>query len=226
MLVDSDRKRRVRRRNVKNPSDPQRVIDVQIDPSFVKSIDYLDLNSIFDSNDVIYIVDEKFVLRAFNEAWVDFAKNNGGKSVLVNYPIGTSIISAIPPELEGFYIGVYKKVLKGGQPFHHDCECSSANTFRVLHQTIYPLLDAKGLVISDHFIVECDHTEKPHEFNEKFVNEHGFVVQCSNCRKLRDPLDKNTWLWVPSAVETIPINTSHGICPRCLDHYFYSELEE
>lgn len=210
-------------KEAREPPNPQGHIDVHIDPAFIRSIDYLDLKSISESRDVIYIVDDKLVLRAFNDAWVDFAGNNGGESVLTNYPLGAAITQAFPAELKHFFITAYKKVLKGGQPFHHECECSSAHTFRRLHQSVYSLLDARGLVISNHFVVECDHTEKPREFSGRFADENGLVTQCANCRKLRDPRNPNVWVWVPSAVEKIPDRTSHGICPRCFDYYFYSD---
>jgi hypothetical protein len=42
---------------------------------------------------------------------------------------------------------------------------------------------------------------------------------------LRDPSDSNSWLWVPEALDIVPVGTSHGICPRCYDFY-YPEIDE
>ena len=177
------------------------------------------------SSDVIYIVDAKMVLRAYNHAWINFAKNNDGRIILAKYSIGSRIVDSTSGPLRSFIISAYKKALYENKPFEHNFECSSANQYRLFRQTAYPLIDSKGLVISNHIVEECPHPEQAQAFRQQFINGQGFVTQCANCRRIRDPKNYHSWLWVPSLVENPFPNTSHGICPQCYDHY-YPEIDD
>lgn len=196
-----------------------------IDHLFQKYFDYLDIESIKQSLDVIYIVDEHLVLRAYNDAWIAFAKENNGESVLVKYPIGSTISKAFRGPIKRFIVRAYKESLSENKPFEYDYECPSTNEYRLIHQTAYPLVKSKGLVVSNHTVKECPHNEDEWEFRNQFVNTKGFITQCSNCRKIKDPTKEHVWLWVPSLVEKPFPNTSHGLCQRCYDHY-YPEIDE
>jgi hypothetical protein len=196
-----------------------------IDIFFKRHIDYLDIESIKKSHDVIYIVDEKMILRAYNHAWIKFAKDNHGAMILAYYSTGSNIADAFTGPIKDYLIGAYKKALQENKPFEHDYECPSAAEYRLFHQTAYPIVESRGLVISNHLVKTCSPTETAHEFKERFVNEHGIVVQCSNCRKIRDSKNDDGWLWVPEFIEKPYPKTSHGICPRCLDHY-YPEIDD
>jgi len=196
-----------------------------IDLLFKKHVEYLDIESIKRSQDVIYILDNQMILQAYNPAWTEFAKNNNGEEILVNYSTGARIVDAFSGPLKNFIVGSFEKALHEGKPFEHDYECSSAGVYRLFHQTAYPLVESKGLVISNHLIKECAYPENEHAFREKFVGSTGHVVQCSNCRKIRDPKNEHLWFWVPSLVEKPFPRVSHGICPRCYDHY-YPEIDD
>ena len=69
---------------------------MHIDKSFQKILDQHDIDSIRNSKDTIYILDPDFTLRAYNQAWVDFAHENGGKDLMTHYPLGSSILEAFP----------------------------------------------------------------------------------------------------------------------------------
>lgn len=193
---------------------------MQVDPKFRKKIEYLDQASISESPDVIYIVDDKLVLRAFNDAWVEFALNNAGTSVMQKYPLGTSIQQTFPDTIQEYLTSAFARAMESNIPFELDYECSSANQFRLYHQSAYPIADAAGLVISNHMIKSKPHTQPAHEFSEAFLDDHGLMIQCSNCRKICDPKNRNRWLWVPDVLDKVYPNTSHAICPRCYDFYY------
>lgn len=197
---------------------------MEIDPKFRRTIEYLDLVSIENSRDVIFIVDRQFRLQAFNQAWVDFAVENDGRSVLDQFPLGASILKALPAKLKSFLIAKFNQAVLQNKPFEHDYECSSARQYRVFHQSAYPLVNAAGLVISNHLIKFSSHTETTRGLLEGLIDEDGIIVQCCNCRKVRDPDNQQLWLWVPEAIEKKFSRISHAICPRCYDFY-YPEIE-
>ena len=193
---------------------------MHIDPAFRLKIDYLDLESIQTSGDTIFIVDHELQLRAYNDAWSQFAIDNGGAAILDTFGFGNSISGAFPERLKGYFVGAYKAALMDNQRFDHDYECPSPRQFRKFRQSAYPLLDAAGLVISNHLIEAQDHSGPGLAFSRDLIDQRGIVTQCCNCRKIRKPDNPNVWVWVPDAVHTNYPNTSHGICPRCLDHYY------
>ena len=198
---------------------------MRVDASFEKTIQYLDLESIEHSTDVTYIVDAGLMLRAFNPAWVSFAQKNGGHAVLTQYPLGSDVSGAFPQTLRPYLLSAYKAAMEKERPFTYDYECPSPICFRKFHQSAYPLARKAGLVISNHLVEERPHDQHQHSFGDRFRNEHGMVTQCCNCRKLRDPSDTDSWLWVPEAVARHFPGTTHAICPRCYDFY-YPETDE
>lgn len=197
--------------------------DMAIDQVFMKKILYLDLKLINESQDVIYIIDAKFILKAYNKAWVNFARSNKGEDVLIKYPIGSMILDAFQGPFKSYFTKKYNDSLEFNKHFEHNYKCPTAEGDRVFRQFAYPLKGSIGLVISNHLVLEKPHMEEPQEFTKQFVDDDGLIHQCSNCRKIKDPA-KGAWLWVPSLLADPFPETSHGICPQCLD-YFYPEIE-
>lgn len=191
-----------------------------IEASFKKHIEYLDIESIENSPDVIYVIDDQMVLRAYNQAWINFANNNNGGTILENFSIGFRISDAFPEPLKSHVVAAYQQALDQNKPCDHDFECPSPIQYRLYHQTAYPLVESKGLVISNHLVKEFPHPDGRHDFEEQFASDWGIITQCCNCRKIRDPENEQMWLWVPLVVEKPVEKTSHGICPRCYDHYY------
>ena len=197
-----------------------------IDPIFKKKIPHIDLESIQKSDDITCIVDSNMAIRAYNNAWMAFPKNNNASKVLAKFSIGSIITEAGVEPIKSYIQNGYYKALNENILFEFTYECSSDSVFRLFHQTAYPLLNAEGLVISHHLAKERKHTEKEHEFNKQFFNQNGLITQCQNCRKIRDPENANRWLWVPSLVKSPIPKISHGICDRCLEHYYPDILLE
>lgn len=191
-----------------------------VDREFQKQIDYIDLESIKKSQDVICIVDHDLRLRAFNDAWVAFAENNGGGSITRQYPLGSVITDAGEEPIKSYIRKKYRHAIALKKPFEMSYECSSSALMRLFRLSAYPLVGQRGLVISHHLVKECPHEETVQEFHQQFVNREGLIIQCQNCRKIRDPQNKNSWLWVPSLLEKNSINFSHSICDRCMDYYY------
>jgi hypothetical protein len=190
-----------------------------IDPTFEREIGYLDLPAMADSADVICIVNRELCLMGFNNAWSSFARENNGQSILDRYPLGASIAVGEEP-LRSYITSKYRHAIENNTTFEQQYECSRPSTFRVFHQTAYPLNGGTGLVITHHLAVEKPHEENAETFSTRFLNEYGIVTQCQNCRKIQDPQHKRSWYWVPSLVEQPLANVSHGICVPCMDYYY------
>jgi hypothetical protein len=132
---------------------------VQIDPNFLETVSYLDLDAMETSPDTIYIVDGDLRLRAYNTAWTTFARENDGQAVLASCRWGIPIDEAFPRDLKQYYLTAYRKAMAEHVLFEHDYECSSAGQFRRFRQTAYPLSGDPGLVIANHLVEACDHRE-------------------------------------------------------------------
>ena len=194
-----------------------------VDDTVRDVLDRLDIDTIRNSLDTIYIIDPKFRLCAYNQAWVDFARNNDGVDVLTAYPLGSSILTAFADALKPFYTSAYAMALSTHTMFAHDYECSSPDRFRRFRQTAYPLPGGVGLIVTHHLVEELGHSEESHAYHPRFVDTHGHIIQCCHCRKLQDPLAPQKWVWVPDVIRTQPANISHALCPRCLDFYYPPE---
>lgn len=193
---------------------------MHIIPDFARAIGHIDINFLSSSKDVVCIVDQELKLMGYNEAWVNFAKDNNGESTLSSFPLEASISSAGDGPVGSYVLQGYNRALREHKPFEHQYECSSPDTFRVFHQTAYPITGSKGLVITHHLVVEKEHEESEDSFIGRFENSDEILTQCANCRKVRDPHENSTWLWVPALVYRQLPNISHGICNPCLDHYY------
>ncbi len=191
-----------------------------IAPDFYKYISYLDLDYIEKSLDVIYIIDSTMVLKAYNDAWVSFAKNNNGTHILKVFPVGSNISTVGEEPLNSYFLSAYKRSLHENKPFEQNYECSSTDEYRLFRQTAYPLVEKKGLIITHHLVVARPHETSVIDFSKKYWNQDEYIIQCQNCRKIKDPDDDSRWIWVPSLVENQLPNVSHSICTPCLDHYY------
>ncbi len=174
------------------------------------------------SEDIIYVVDKNFTLCGFNRAWISFAKQNNGEGVLKKYGVGTSIISALPEVLKDYYISLYRKALDSGERVDNQYDCSSAETYRKYHQSIYPLSEKKGLLISNHCLIEKTNEEKAEHFASKHRNKYGIITQCCHCRRVKNYSKKNQWDWIPELISQTHEKISHGICWHCISFYYPS----
>lgn len=160
-----------------------------------------------------------------NRAWFDFARANDGEPAISrDWPLGRSLLEAVPEELQAFYREAFRRCLRDCRPWDHDYECSSATVFRHLHLRAYPLGGGEGLLL-----VHSLHLERPLREDERppspfrpsrHLDGNGFAHQCANCRRVQNLEGaSDRWDWVPSLVEHRHEKVSHTICPICLDYY-------
>ncbi|MGY8826188.1 MAG: hypothetical protein ACKVJG_20015 [Candidatus Latescibacterota bacterium] len=107
-----------------------------------------------------------------------------------------------------------------GERWDYEYECSSPPLFRRYLQSMYPLKDGTGLVVVNHLLVEDAHSltaEGPDR--ERYLNQHGLIVQCSHCRCVKRQGVEHQWDWVPDWVADCPKGTTYFLCSTCFTYY-------
>lgn len=192
---------------------------------FETKLSGIDFQTIENSKHSIFGLSEKLELIYFNKAWFEFALlNKGEPCISARFPLGTPFQNAITGELGQFYVQKFLEVIRCGQPWYHEYECSSSKTYRVFHQGVYPLKNGEGLIVVNSIKVEkkirkrdgAVFSPKKKDYMQKF----GFLTQCSNCRRTQRANQSEIWDWVPCWVDDIPKGVSHSICPICFDFYW------
>lgn len=193
---------------------------------FPSKLNGIDFKTLEKSKHSIYGLSEDLNLIYVNPEWINFAKENGVKGiVLKKIPLGKPIKNAISGErVKSFYTKNYIKVLKTGKPWRHEYECSTVDEFREFHQHTYRLKDNKSLIIINTLTIHSPMKEIGREvFNisdNRYINSKGFLTQCTNCRCTQRADEIDVWDWVPAWVKKIPENCSHSICPICYDYFW------
>lgn len=192
---------------------------MNVDPDFAQHVAPLDIAALSASRDVIYIVDRGFVLRGYNQAWLDFAEENGGAAMLARYPVGSSILDAMSPAIRRAVTHDYETALRTGRPAERTFECSSPGVFRRYEQTQYPLPSGAGWVTTNHLVESREHDRQAHAWSRRYLDDAGRVLQCSHCRRTLDQESRARWDWVPSLVARPRSDTRLSLCPMCREYY-------
>lgn len=198
--------------------------DLRISEAFRNSLKEFDLETLENSRDVIYAIDENLNFIYFNPAWEKFAVENGGpENILQLLPLGSSVTAGTTEILSEYYSDYYQSALQELHPVVNEYECSSSEFYRIFRQFCYPMMDNKGLIIINRLVTEEPMENRsrlvaaPNE--ERFRDKHGLIEQCSFCRCVK-PVEKGkSWEWVKEWVIKIPEKTSHSLCPPCFDYY-------
>jgi hypothetical protein len=150
---------------------------------------------------------------------------NDGKRANRSTVLGTLYLDAIPEPLREFYSTSFAEVLKTGNVWEHDFECSAPQTNRLFHMRMLRLSHSH-LLIENSLRVEHPHVRKSPPQSElvTYVNEHGILTMCCHCRRTRRiaPDQNAVWDWIPRFLMDQPARISHGLCQTCMG-YFYPE---
>jgi hypothetical protein len=193
---------------------------MHLDPEFAPYTETLDLETMDRSEDVAYFLDTSFVLRGYNDSWIEFALANDGADVIERFPIGCDVLAVIDESLRPFYVEGYRKAMADGERFDCEYECSSPDVFRLLAQSAYPL-DTAGWLITNHFrIQEPFAPDAGEELGPRHVDETGNIIQCCHCRKTRDQSRHEKWDWIPQLVRNPRPEITHSLCVHCLNFYY------
>ncbi len=176
----------------------------------------------------VYGLDAQLNIAYLNPAWFAFAQENGNQRFLEHeWVLGKNIFDAIPDALVSFYKNLFISNLDGNRsafaPKQLDYECSSPELYRRFSMHLYPLAE-EGILVVHSLVVEESHQQrhskevifKPHNY----IDKHGILLQCANCRRIHNLTYPERWDWVPKLIEKPYAKTSHGICSLCAEHYY------
>lgn len=160
-----------------------------------------------------------------NSAWNTFAVQNTGDLTLRHWGLGAYLLSAISGPLRDYYARAFGRVRRSGDAFEQTYGCHSRSVERQYRLRVHPLASG-GLLLMHTLVVSLPLASTPGEALTlaRYVDAHGLVHQCSNCRRVRRAGEVAVWDWVAELVEHPAINTSHGVCSVCCGRY-YAELE-
>jgi hypothetical protein len=178
-------------------------------------------DTIHGSDDTIYLMRPDFTLAYVNLGWTHFAARNGGEpAISLNWPIGSYVLAATAPVLRPFFAENFSKCLRERRPWEH-YECSSADLYRSFVMRTFPVGAGEGLLVVHSLAQETLHTRcvcEPRDI--LYRDQHGFILQCAHCRRVKRCGAKPTWDWVRDWVTSCPTNTSHGLCEPCYGFYY------
>jgi len=175
---------------------------------------------------IIYILDAEARIAFCNSAWDQFASRNGGIGLGHLSVMGASIFDVTPKCLQMFYSNAYASVRKSCQPFEHDFECSSPETYRLFHMRILPA-GGPYLCVENSIRIEEPHELDPDRtspIRSCYQGGDGITVMCCHCRRVRRISNAITarWDWVPEYLTSPSGAVSHGLCGLCR-RFFYPE---
>lgn len=200
----------------------------RIHDDFSDLLDGFKLETLESDANSVFGLSRDLTVNYLNPAWFRFAKENHGEpAISERFGLGSYIGDALDGSAKEYYLDAFSTVLQSGEVWHHDYECSSARTFRLYHQSVYPLHNRSGLVAINSLVTEHTFDESVRSscppIQERYTQETGFITQCSNCRRVQRAPRLDVWDWVPAWVERMPENTSHSFCQICFDYYYESK---
>lgn len=189
---------------------------------YVNEIRDFDMSTLSNDKHSIYIVDENFKIIYHNLAYQKFAEENDGEPIISNkYSCGANIFDAITGNLREIYKNKLQEIIASGKGDKLMYECSSNKVYRLFMQKIYPFRNKKGLLFLNALAVEEDINKKSsNPIIDNYLQQTGFINQCSNCRRTQRKNESEIWDWVGNWIEKQPKNMSHTICPICFDYYW------
>lgn len=188
---------------------------------FLDKLGDFNLEVLENSKYSIYALSKDLKFIYFNPAWFNFAvKNKFDETASRKLMIGTSVLKSIKGiRLKLYFRKHYKKVIRTGEIWHHQYQCSSHKEYRFFHQTVYPLHNKAGVLIvnTEMFKLPMSNMSREtfHAIGNRYIQPNDHIVQCSNCRHTQRADQLDIWDWVPDWVEKLPPNHSLSICPTC-----------
>ncbi|MGD8709046.1 MAG: hypothetical protein PVF40_01555, partial [Ectothiorhodospiraceae bacterium] len=160
----------------------------RLDPRLAPLIDCVSVDTLEAEDGTVFAVWEDGRLGYINEAWGHFARENEGEPVITeHYPLGTSVYQGMAPPMRRFFASLVKKALATGRVVAHSYECSSPTTYRLYHQSLYPV-GSRRAVVAVNSLVETHAHPGPSVSHEPdpslYRDADGVLSQCSYCRRV------------------------------------------
>jgi hypothetical protein len=195
------------------------------DPRFLALLDGFRIDLLHNDGGTIFGLWPDLTLAYVNLEWGRFARQNGGEPrISSEWTRGRCVLDAIAEPLRPFFTDNYRRCLQEGRPWEHAYECSSAARYRQFHMTTFPVGREQGLLVVNSLRLEAVHTRVAcPPLDALYRDEHGLLVQCSHCRRVRRVGAHQIWDWVPAWVTDQPPSTSHSLCGPCVGFYYSSQ---
>ncbi|MEP7706455.1 hypothetical protein [Paraglaciecola sp. 25GB23A] len=190
------------------------------------------LESLNGHPSTVYGLDSDLKIVYQNPASIQFSEQNSHNNRISSASsLGKNIFDFIPDLLAPTYKKLFESVTHDKNPSlisrQFEYECSSPEFYRVFSMHLYPLNKGGILVIHSLVIEEPYINSQSQELNtvveSDYINKHGSVTQCANCRRIKNLAKDGQWDWIPKWVKEPHIPTSHGICRPCKHHYYLSD---
>lgn len=168
---------------------------------------------------VVYRVDAGNQLTWVNDAWENFALENGGEAVLTKRIIGRNLLVAISGlEVRSIYMAILVRV-RNGNTVQFDYRCDSPEKRRKFAMTVRPL--ARGGVEFESALLHEEVRPAVAFLDSQATRLPSMVQICSWCQNIA--VAEGQWLPVEEAVAELHLMEAekfpgiyHGICDECL----------
>lgn len=177
-----------------------------------------DLQELEGSENTCLAVDSEFRIIYVNPAYTAFAERNGAANLGSRFGVGADFLSAIRGPQRDFYRELLSGALNSGQRLSQDYECSAPDQYRQFRLLVYPTKDRRAILMEHSLLVKGHHEKEAIDpVLREYLDSAGLLHQCGHCRRVRH-LATERWDWCPSLMNYR--ETSHGLCPTCLDFYY------
>lgn len=184
-----------------------------------------ELETLEASREGVYGLWPDLTIAYANPAWQGFVeRHEAALAVARHWHLGASVLDAVDPDLRGFYDRILRACLAKGRRWSHDFDCSGRCKTCRYRIEVLPLEARRGLLVAHKALIECPHAFAPccasRQDVSNYQDDHGLVVQCVYCRRVRALDDPQRWDLVPAWVERTPDHASGGLCETCARLHF------
>lgn len=174
---------------------------------------------------VVYAVDRDLRCVYHNDAWLEFASDNGAPAGFgERWGLGCNALDAVHGPLRDFYAGVFRDALHHGHRWQRIVECSSPDRYRVMRLQVVPVAGRTEVLFVSEPMFERRHDEQArpprHPGERRYRDLQGRVWICGHCARTRRADAPDRWDWVPEFVASRPPGASYHLCPTCDDYFF------
>jgi len=189
------------------------------------------IRSLAAENSPACLLDTQGTFLFVNDAWDRYALENGGApTCLGSSLIGTSWVGHIKgEEARRIHATLLERAVRARgpqlRPITQVGEANTATTAALVSTRLEPVLQA-GEPIAVRIVHRTVRVrpidevyEVVHRLADCYRDASGAILQCSCCRRVRDPADPERWDFVPELLERPPRFTL-GVCELCAElHY-------
>ena len=169
---------------------------------------------------VIYHVDQSDRLRSFNDAWSDFARENGAAELGGERIEGSVLWDHLDEETTQLYRRMLHRLRDGAPDIRFSFRCDAPDRRRLLAMHMSSLGGGNIAFV----VTPLAEQERPTVdlLDSTLPRTDAFVLICAWCKLVELP--SGAWVEVEAAIPALGLfdrdaypRLSHGICPECSD---------